>query len=67
MLPTDTASVPTGTYLDWGVVHISVTNLTIILVMLLVFALALVLPFPGSDRPRAEEPRPGGDATRNRP
>lgn len=35
-----------GTYLDWGVVHISIANLLIILAMIVVFVLALVLPFP---------------------
>ncbi|GAB3450296.1 hypothetical protein GCM10027517_37590 [Phycicoccus ginsengisoli] len=37
-----------GAYLDWGVVHVSVSNALIILVMLVVFAAALLLPFPGS-------------------
>lgn len=35
-----------GRYLDWGVVSISVTNLAIIVAMVVVFVLALVLPFP---------------------
>jgi hypothetical protein len=34
-------------YFDWGFIHISVANLTVIVLMLLVFALAVVLPFPG--------------------
>ncbi len=38
------AGVEPGQYLDWGVVHISTTNLSIILAMLVVFALALVVP-----------------------
>jgi len=41
-----------GRYVDWGVIQISVTNLTIIAVMVILFILALVLPFPsghGSD------------------
>jgi hypothetical protein len=37
-----------GTYLHWGVVQISVANLTVIVLMLVVFALALILPFPRS-------------------
>ena len=45
-----------GRYVNWGVVHISVTNLVIIALMLLVFVLALVLPFPGHRRSR------GGDS-----
>ena len=35
-----------GHYLHWGVVQISVANLTIIAVMVLLFILALVVPFP---------------------
>ncbi len=41
---------PSGSYLDWGVLHISVTNLVIIAVMVLVFVLAVLLPFPGGER-----------------
>jgi hypothetical protein len=37
-----------GTYVHWGVLQISVTNLLIIGVMLLLFVLAIVLPFPGN-------------------
>ncbi len=46
-----------GQYVDWGVVHISVTNLAIIAAMVVVFALALLLPFPGHRGPRHEGPR----------
>ena len=35
-----------GHYLHWGVVQISYANLLVIAIMLLLFALALVLPFP---------------------
>ena len=35
-----------GHYLHWGVVQISVANLVVIGVMVLVFVLALVPPFP---------------------
>ncbi len=60
MLPTGTAPSPAGDYLDWGVIHISVTNLTIILVMLAVFVLAVLLPFPGTrSRAREKGPAPG--------
>jgi hypothetical protein len=41
-----------GNYVHWGVVQISVANLVVIAVMLLVFALALLLPFPGRRRDR---------------
>lgn len=36
-----------GRYVSSGVIQISVTNLVIIAAMILVFVLALVLPFPG--------------------
>ncbi|WP_020658991.1 hypothetical protein [Amycolatopsis benzoatilytica] len=36
-----------GTYLHWGVIQISLANLLIIAIMLVVFALALLIPFPG--------------------
>jgi phage shock protein PspC (stress-responsive transcriptional regulator) len=34
-------------YFDWGVVHISIANLIVIVLMIIVFALAVLLPFPG--------------------
>jgi hypothetical protein len=37
-----------GPYLRWGVVQISVANFVVIVLMLVVFAAALVLPFPGA-------------------
>lgn len=39
-----------ATYLHWGVIQISVGNLIVILLMVLVFILALFLPFPGGRR-----------------
>jgi hypothetical protein len=41
-----------GRFVHWGVVLISDTNLAIIAAMVLLFVLALVLPFPGSRRRR---------------
>jgi hypothetical protein len=38
-------------YFQWGFIQISLTNLVVIGVMLLVFILALVLPFPGHAGP----------------
>jgi len=35
-----------GKYISWGVIQISVANLAIISVMILLFVLALVVPFP---------------------
>lgn len=39
-----------GRYLHWGVVQISVANLVVIAIMIVLFLLALVLPFPGTRR-----------------
>ena len=40
-----------ATYLKWGFVQVSPGNLAVIIVMLLLFLLALVLPFPkGKDK-----------------
>ncbi|HVA21025.1 MAG TPA: hypothetical protein VNN74_02875 [Candidatus Micrarchaeia archaeon] len=49
-------------YVHWAFVVISLPNLILIAVMLGLFALALVLPFPGRRRRRQgsdEEPRDG--------
>jgi len=47
-----------GRYVHWGVLQVSVTNVAIIGLMLLVFVLALVLPFPGGGDSTEQEPRP---------
>ncbi len=39
--------VAPGTYLGWGDVTIQSGNLVVIVVMIVLFGLALVLPFPG--------------------
>ena len=39
-----------GTFLHWGILQISVANLVVIGLMVLVFALALLIPFHGSGR-----------------
>jgi hypothetical protein len=45
-----------GKYIHWGVVSISLTNFLIIVGMIVIFALALVLPFPGAhDRRQSDE------------
>jgi hypothetical protein len=38
-----------GNYIHWGVIQISVANAAIIGVMILLFILALVVPFPTHD------------------
>jgi len=41
-----------GHYVHWGVIQISVANLTVIIVMIVLFVAALLLPFPkGRRRP----------------
>jgi hypothetical protein len=35
-----------GRYIHWGFIQISVANLVVILLMILVFILAILLPFP---------------------
>lgn len=66
MHPALSASSPMGNYFNLGVIHISYTNLAIILVMVVLFVLALVVPFPhGTDitsapvRQRADEDEEG--------
>jgi hypothetical protein len=41
----------TGYYIHWGFFQISLANLIVIILMIVVFVLALLLPFPGG-RPR---------------
>jgi hypothetical protein len=52
-------AILSGRYLDWGVISISVTNAAIIVAMVVVFVLALLVPFP-HDRGDGggQEPRP---------
>lgn len=44
---------------DWHFIHLSVANVVVIGVMLVVFALAIVLPLPGAAR-RADARRAAG-------
>jgi hypothetical protein len=39
-------------YFEWGFIHISVANLTVIVLMVVVFVLAILLPFPGKSDQR---------------
>jgi len=36
----------TGHYIHWGFIQISVANLVVIILMIVVFVLAILLPFP---------------------
>jgi hypothetical protein len=44
-----------GKYVHWGVVSISLTNLLVVLGMIVVFVLALVIPFPRDRGGRHDE------------
>jgi hypothetical protein len=46
------AAVPSGIYLGWGPFVVQLGNLIVIAVMIVLFALALVLPFPKARRRR---------------
>lgn len=41
-----------GHYLHWGVIQISVANVVVIVLMIVVFVAALLLPFPTGRRSR---------------
>jgi hypothetical protein len=55
MIVAAAATQAAGRYLHWGVVQISLTNFLIIVGMVVLFVLALVLPFPGGDAEATEE------------
>lgn len=42
-----TEPTPAGAVVQWGFLTITVANLVTILVMIVVFVLAILLPFPG--------------------
>ncbi|WP_157487731.1 hypothetical protein [Leifsonia sp. Root112D2] len=44
------ASADSGVFLSWGIFSIQLGNLIVIIAMLVVFLLALILPFPGGRR-----------------
>jgi hypothetical protein len=44
-----------GTYVRWGVISISITNLAIIGAMIVLFVVALLLPFPHGKADRLPE------------
>jgi len=46
-----------GRYIHWGVLQISVANLTVIGAMVLLFVLALVLPFPSGQGHQSDQER----------
>jgi hypothetical protein len=41
-----TVVLAAGNYVHWGVFNVSVTNIAIIAVMIVVFMLAILIPFP---------------------
>ena len=44
---TAAASAAGGRYIHWGVLNVSLTNLLIVVAMVVLFVLALVVPFGG--------------------
>jgi len=48
-----------GKYVHWGVVQISVTNLLIIAAMVVLFALAILVPFGAGRGRKADDDGPG--------
>ena len=44
-------------FLHWGVIQISLTNFIIVVLMLVIFALALIVPFPHGGGDSHEEGR----------
>lgn len=58
MSATTVLATGAGTYVHWGVIQISLTNLIIIGLMVVLFALAILLPFPGGRRGRRPGNRP---------
>jgi hypothetical protein len=63
LAPSSTSAMPSAHgvlsrhayFLHWGVIQISLTNFIIIVLMLVIFVLALVLPFPGGKGGRPDE------------
>ena len=45
----------TGNYIAWGVIQISWANAIVVLVMLIAFVLALVVPFPGHESEQGDD------------
>jgi hypothetical protein len=43
---------------DWHFIHLSVANVVVIVLMLIVFALAILLPFPGAAKRRERSGAP---------
>lgn len=46
LIPLDQA----GHYIQWGWVQISVANFVVVLLMIITFVAALLIPFPGRNR-----------------
>lgn len=53
------SSTDAGAYIHWGVINISVTNASIILAMIVLFVLAILIPFPGASS--ADDESRGGE------
>jgi len=58
MSATTVLATGAGSYVHWGVIQISLTNLIIIGLMVVLFVLAILLPFPGNRRGNESGKRP---------
>ena len=47
----------TGYYIHWGFIQLSLANLIVIILMVVVFVLALFVPFPGHRSTRTDSPK----------
>ena len=52
---------PPGRYLRWSIFTVSVANLELIAVMVVIFGLALLLPFPGRHHAEGDPAIPASD------
>ncbi len=44
-----------GHYIHWGVINISVANFIVVVLMIMTFVAALLLPFPGRNRRKGNQ------------
>lgn len=44
-----------GHYIHWGVIDISVANFIVVVLMIITFVAALLLPFPGRNRRKGNQ------------
>lgn len=57
-------AIAPGTYLHWGVIQVSLTNFLIIVLMLVVFVLAITIPFRKKHSENSQEISKNKEMTR---